>query len=121
MVKIKSGTLEAIALAAQNVYPDEFIALLGSRKKGIIDEFVVLPATFGESFSSLRMDLLPFDKSIVGSVHSHPSRSARPSQGDLLAFPAMGEIHLIIAYPFSLGSARAFDAKGKELVLEVLE
>ncbi|MCX6799066.1 MAG: Mov34/MPN/PAD-1 family protein [Candidatus Diapherotrites archaeon] len=120
MVKIKRGTLEDIAEAARNVYPDEFIALLGS-KKGVINHLVVLPATFGSDSSSLRLDLLPFDMSVAGSVHSHPSRNARPSRGDLGAFTQTGEIHLIIAFPFSLSSIRAFNAKGKELEIEAIE
>ena len=123
MVKIKRQTLQALVVAAQNTFPHEFIALLG-RKKGkekIINEFIILPATFGETFSSIRLDLLPYTSGAIGSVHSHPGPSASPSRGDLAAFRAMGEIHLIIAFPFSFESTRAFDASGKQLQLEVVE
>lgn len=88
---------------------------------GVIDEFIVLPATFGETFSSIRLDLLPYTSGAIGSVHSHPGPIASPSRGDLAAFRAMGEIHLIIAFPFSFESTRAFDASGKQLPLEVVE
>ncbi len=123
MVKIKKQTLQALVVAAQNTYPHEFIALLGRREKksSVIDEFIILPATFGETFSSIRLDLLPYTSGAIGSVHSHPGPSASPSRGDLAAFRAMGEIHLIIAYPFSFESVRAFDASGKQLQLEVVE
>jgi proteasome lid subunit RPN8/RPN11 len=123
VVKIKRQTLQALVIAAQNTYPHEFIALLGStqKKSGVIDEFIVLPATFGETFSSIRLDLLPYTSGAIGSVHSHPGPSASPSRGDLSAFRAMGEIHLIIAYPFSFESTKAFDANGKQLQLEVVE
>ena len=120
--KIKKSTLESICSAARNVYPNEFIALLGSSKRnGTIDELVVLPATFGEDFSSIRFDLLPFDSSIAGSVHSHPDSDARPSSADLQVFKETGETHLIIAHPFSFSSTRAFGANGKALKIEVVE
>lgn len=108
--------------AARNVYPKEFIAFLGStQKNSVIDELVMLPSTFGEGFSSIRMDLLPIDKSIVGSVHSHPSPNAFPSRADKSFFPKTGEIHLIIAYPFNISSIAAFNAKGKPVRVEVVE
>ena len=122
MAKIKRLTLEAILQAARNTYPREFIALLGSKKKGsnVIDEFVLLPSTYGANFSSIRLDLLPYSVGTVGSVHSHPGPYATPSKADLRAFSRFGKINLIISYPFSLESARAFDAEGKELEIEVV-
>jgi len=122
MAAIRKSTLEAVLLAARNTYPDEFIALLSSKGKNkVADEFVLLPAIYGKSFSSIRLDLLPLDKSILGSVHSHPGPNASPSSADKRAFRHMGEMHLILAAPFNLESARAFDANGKEFPLEVLE
>ena len=121
MPKIKQATLESIIIAAQNTYPDEFIALLGADKKKVIKELVILPSTYGSTFSSIRRDLVPFDSSIVGSVHSHPSHSNRPSSGDLKAFPGMGEVHLIICMPFDLNSIKAYDVKGNELEIEAVE
>jgi len=122
MPKIKKSALEDLCIAARNTFPNEFIALLSSSKRnGIIDEFVVLPAVYGDRFASVRLDLMPVDKSIVGSIHSHPGRSALPSPADLGVFKRTGEMHLIIAYPFSFETARAFDAKGKELAIEMVE
>jgi proteasome lid subunit RPN8/RPN11 len=121
MVAIKKATLEALLLAAKNTYPDEFIALLSSKRGKAIDEFVLLPATYGKSFSSIRTDLAPYDSGIRGSVHSHPGPNARPSRADLRAFRAMGEIHLIIAAPFNFNSVRAFKANGEETKIEVVE
>jgi len=122
MVSIRKGTLEAVLLAAKNTYPDEFIAMLSSKKNdGLIDEYVLLPSTYGKSFSSIRLDLMPYDSNVMGSVHSHPSPNAFPSKGDLRAFKKMGEIHLIIAYPFSFESTRAFNIQGKETEIVVIE
>ncbi len=121
MVRIKRKTLEAIIEAARNTYPEEFIALLGSRGSGAIDEFILLPSVYGTTFSSIRLDLLPYTANAKGSVHSHPGPYARPSKQDLAAFKAMGEIHLIIAYPFSFENSKAFDAEGKQLEIELVE
>lgn len=120
MVAIKKATLEALLLAAKNTYPDEFIALLSSKRGKTIDEFVLLPAIYGKSMSVISTDLAPYDKSIKGSVHSHPGPNARPSRADLRAFRAMGEIHLIIAAPFNFNSVRAFNANGSETKIEVV-
>jgi proteasome lid subunit RPN8/RPN11 len=122
MVEIKKATLEALLLAAKNTFPDEFIALLSSAAGGnAIDEFVLLPATYGKDFSSIRLDLAPYDKNVRGSVHSHPGPYARPSRADLRAFRAMGKIHLIIAAPFNLQSVKAFNAAGIEEKISVIE
>ena len=122
MITIKRGTLEAILLAARNTFPNEFIALLSSKHgKKVIDEYVLLPSIYGKSFSSIRLDLMPHDENIRGSVHSHPSRFAMPSNADLRAFKAMGETHLIVASPFSLETVRAFDKAGKSIEMEVIE
>ena len=122
MVSIKKATLEALILAARNTYPDEFIALLSSKKENkIIDEYVLLPSTYGKTFSSIRMDLLPYDDQVLGIIHSHPSTSAMPSRADKRAFKKMGEIHLIIANPFTLESVNAFNKDGEIIELIVIE
>ncbi|MDD5148690.1 MAG: Mov34/MPN/PAD-1 family protein [Candidatus ainarchaeum sp.] len=118
---IRRGTIESIIEAAKNVYPKEFVSLLGSKKKnGTIDELVVAPATFGDSFSSVDLYDLPFDKGIIGSVHSHPSPDNRPSSADKRFFKKTGEIHLIIGYPFTINNIRAFNAEGKQIGIEVI-
>ncbi len=122
MAAIKKGTLEAVVLAARNTFPDEFLALLSSKAKNkVIDEFVLLPAVYGKTFSRIRLDLLPYNLGAIGSVHSHPSPNAMPSRADLRAFKAMGEIHLIIAKPFTLETVKAFDKSGRQVKLEVVE
>ena len=121
MTKIKRATLEAIILAARNTFPNEFLALLSSKKGKAIDEYVLLPSVYGKTYSSIRLDLLPYNSGVIGSVHSHPGPSNRPSRGDLRSFRSLGEIHLIIATPFSFGSVKAFDNNGEEVELEVVE
>ena len=117
---IRKGTLDSIIIAARNVYPNEFFSMLGG-KGGMIEELVVVPAIFGEDFSSYRLDLLPIDRGIIGSVHSHPSPANYPSFADLDSFAKFGEIHLIIGYPYDFNTIRAFDNKGKKVALRVNE
>ncbi|MEW6294755.1 MAG: Mov34/MPN/PAD-1 family protein [Candidatus Diapherotrites archaeon] len=121
MIKIRLAVIESIVMASQNTFPDEFISLLGVDREGIISELVVLPAVFGSNFSSVRMDLVPFDRKVIGSIHSHPSHNNRPSQGDLHVFSRMGKVHFIICMPFNLNSLKAYNVKGLELPFEVIE
>ncbi|MBI5872437.1 Mov34/MPN/PAD-1 family protein [archaeon] len=119
-MRFRRELLESLCKAAETVYPDEFIALLSVKgNPELVEEFVVVQATFGKNFSSFRLDLLPFDSKIVGSIHSHPSSSNNPSPADLRVF-SRGKINLIIAWPFDLKSIKAFDSSGKqvELVIE---
>ncbi len=120
--KIKESTLEDILEASRNTYPNEFMALLGGDKKaGVVDEIVIVPATYGREHAIIHTNQVPMDFRIMGSVHSHPSPNAFPSKGDLRTFPRLGEIHFIIAYPFDLNSTRAFDSAGNEIEFEVIE
>ncbi|HZX34786.1 MAG TPA: Mov34/MPN/PAD-1 family protein [archaeon] len=117
---IKSAALESITEAAKNVYPNEFFSLLGGKNK-TIEELVVVPAIYGKDFSSYRLDLVPFDSGIIGSVHSHPSPASFPSKADLSSFERKGEIHLIIGHPYTFNTISAFDRKGGSVRLEVVE
>jgi len=116
-MRFKRELLESLCDACRNVYPDEFVALLSVKQdNGLVEEFVAVPATFGKNFSSYRLDLLPFDSKIVGSIHSHPSSSNNPSTADLRVF-SRGRVNLIIAWPFDLKSMKAFDNFGKQIEL----
>ena len=115
-------TLESIIIGAEHSHPKEFMALLGSRGKNkVIDELVFLPVESGEDFASIRLDLLPFDGKVVGSVHSHPGGIALPSRQDIETFPEIGKIHFIIAEPYSIKELKAFDVKGERLEWGLLE
>jgi len=121
MIKIKETVLESVCIAARNVYPNEFISMLGKNKENEINELVVFPAVYGRNFSSIRTDLIPFDRSIIGTIHSHPNRNNNPSQGDLKVFSALGEIHLIICWPFNLDNIKSFNRQGKEINSEAVK
>jgi len=120
MWNIKSETVENILLACKNTYPDEFSALLGGdTKKKIIEEIVVVPTIYGDRHAIMRADLIPYDSKIIGTIHSHPTEFTIPSSADLNAFSKLGEIHLIVAYPYNFYSISAYDAKGKNIEFKI--
>ncbi len=120
--KITRSLIRNLMHAAQNVYPDEFIALLSVTESDphLISEFVVIPAEFGRTHSQLHEELIPTDPLIVGSVHSHPSPSARASEQDLIAFSRLGEVHLILRHPYSESSFRAYLRNGKSVTIPLV-
>lgn len=121
MWKIKLATVESIIEAARNTYPEEFMSLLGGDKDAkTIDELVVVPAVFGKTFTLVQSHLIPFDRKIVGSVHSHPSGYAHPSAGDLNSFSAFGVIHLIIGSPYTFDSIRAYNVGGRPVKVKAV-
>lgn len=121
--KITPALVENICSSARSTYPDEFISLLGVKEKGshTLSELVVVPAEFGKTHSSLRIDLIPFDPLIVGSIHSHPSPNARPSSADKNFFSRLGSIHIIIGHPYTFNTMRAYLSNGKPISLPLGE
>lgn len=121
LVLIPLQLAESIFEAAMNTYPREFIALIEGKKvcgKVILQKLVVLPSTFGNNFSSIRLDLLPIGHKIVASVHSHPNGNLTPSKQDLAMFSRLGLVNLIVD-PLNK-RIKAFDTKGVELKLSFL-
>jgi len=107
--------LSLICESAKSTYPNEFAGFLrvDDDKKHIITEVVLLPGTISGSHHALyKMHMMPVDFSIIGTVHSHPSGSAHPSEADLQLFQRFGKTHMIVAYPYSFDSWEAYDGKG---------
>lgn len=108
--EIRDGVLEY----ARSGYPNEVLLLLrGKVRNGtaFIESLVIPPFARGSSNRAYfnRMALPP-DRSLVGSIHSHPSGVALPSTEDLLY--GYGPVIMIIGYPDQI---RAFDKSGKML------
>ena len=100
MVHITDTAAQFILEASRNFYPKEFIGLLRAQNE-VITEILILPAsTYGEGFASIHWASVPIDKSIVGSIHSHPSPNFRPSRQDLIYFRKTGNTHIIAYYPY---------------------
>jgi len=121
-VLLKRDILETIIEAAWNAHPRETLFLLrGSLHKGeaVVEELLVPPlANYGYGFTSFPSFMLPFDPSIIGSAHSHPSGSLRPSVEDLNL--AYGAILIIIAYPYGEDRIAAYNGRGNRLTLKLV-
>lgn len=120
---IEKECLETIKEGAKSLHPNEFLALLSvGNRKGVISEIVMLPQMiYGKKHATYNIYMMPIDRSIVGTVHSHPSGVAEPSEEDLLSFRKHGRLHIIIAYPYDDFSWKAYDYNGNEIKLEVIE
>lgn len=121
--KIKRECLELILESAKSTYPNEFGALLrvDSERKDTIIELVLLPGTIsGDSHAIFRLHMMPIDFSIIGTVHSHPSPSARPSDADLQLFRKHGKVHIISAEPFSINSWKGYNHNGNEIEVKIV-
>ncbi len=121
--KIKKKCLKIILESAKSIYPKEFGGLLrvDTNIKNTIIEVILLPGTIsGGSQALFSLHMLPIDFSIVGTVHSHPSSSYRPSEADKMLFNKYGKIHVIIASPFSSTSWKAYDKKGEQMAMHII-
>jgi len=121
--KIKRECLSLIFECAKSNFPNEFGGLLrvDINNKDTIIEIVILPGTVsGDSHAIFQMHMRPIDFSIVGTVHSHPSPFAQPSDADIQLFGKYGKIHIISASPFNEDSWKAYDHNGKKLNVTVI-
>lgn len=119
--KIKRATLKLICEVANENHPNEFVGLL--RAEGdVISELILLPGTLaGAESAMLQLHMKPYDPTIIGSVHSHPTYSNLPSAQDLQFFSRLGFVNIIVAKPYELNSCRAYDPYGNELKLEIVD
>jgi len=122
--KITRKCLELIFESSKSNYPQEFGALLRVDRvdKNTIIEVVLLPGTIsGDSHAIFHLHMLPIDYSIVGTVHSHPSSIARPSDADLDLFNHFGKIHIIVGVSANGNiSWQAYDYAGRGVAIEII-
>ena len=121
--KIKRKCLDLILECAKSEYPNEFGGLLhvDTDAEHTISELVLLPGTVsGESHAIFQLHMLPIDFSIVGTVHSHPSPNANPSDADLHLFGKHGRVHIIVASPFTDLSWEGYDYNGNKVKIKVV-
>jgi len=116
-VTIKKDALEAYLELCREVFPNENIMLIRGRVKGEtaeVEEFLIPPfSTYGEGFSGFQPHMLPFDLSIIGVAHSHPSGNTAPSTEDLNS--TYGKLMIIAGYPYNERSVSVYNSKGERL------
>jgi len=118
---IDRSLLEMINEAARDSLPNEFIALLRA-EDGVIHELILLPGTLqGEDSAQIMLNMMPIDYTVVGTVHSHPGYSNRPSVQDLSFFRHYGGVHIITCQPFDERSWRSYDSQGGRKTLPIVD
>jgi proteasome lid subunit RPN8/RPN11 len=120
-VILAKATADGIITYAKSCHPNEGILILQGKHKQnttFINGLVIPPfSTHGPFYSGFSGYELPFDLSYIGTVHSHPSGSTRPSLEDLHNY--FGLISLIIGFPYEYDTISAFDRNGRKLQLEI--
>lgn len=117
---IRADVLEMICEAARATHPNEFGAVLRA-EQGIVTELVLVPGTLGgDRHAILPLGYLPVDRTIVGTVHSHPGPYAIPSSADEELFRGFGHTHIIIAEPYDGTTWIAYDQDARQIELDVV-
>ncbi len=118
-VTLKKDTRDGILSYCKMNHPNEGLLILkGKSRKGntTIDGLIVPPfSESGPTFAGFPHSFLPFDLSYVGTVHSHPSGSAKPSVTDLHNF--FGLVSLIVKSPYEDDDIFAWDSNGDSIKL----
>jgi len=111
---------DSIITYAKSWHPNEGILILqGKKDKNLIKVTgLVIPpfSTHGPYYSGFPMYELPFDLSYIGTIHSHPGGSNKPSLEDLNHF--FGLVSLIICHPYEVQNIAAYDRNGNNMELE---
>ncbi len=107
---------------ARQTHPREFLGLLRI-KGGVLSEYLFPPGMQSSGTSAIFFaHRVPFDRSIIASIHSHPSGNTRPSQTDLHMFSSGQNLfHLVIGFPYNLTTIQVYDRRGNQIPLEIVE
>ncbi len=120
MWKIKKNLLNEMLNASNNNYPNEFICFLGGKSKlEEITEFVFLPSETDENSASINQQAMPYDETIIGSLHSHPNSTNTPSLADKKLFVKY-PINFILGYPFLIENTGVYDKKSNKIKIELI-
>jgi proteasome lid subunit RPN8/RPN11 len=121
-VFITRQAADGIVTYSKTCHPNEGILILrgkSNKDEIFIDGLIVPPfSVHGPYYSSFPTYDLPFDLSYVGTAHSHPSGSNKPSLEDLNNY--YGSVSIIINYPYTYNTIAAFDIDGNNLELQII-
>ena len=121
-VVISRTSANGIISYSKALHPNEGILILQGKltKEQVIIEGLVIPpfASSGPYYSGFSNYNLPFDNSYVGSAHSHPGGSNRPSLEDLNR-GFYGAVSIIISHPYEDSTIAAYDRNGTKLEIKI--
>lgn len=117
-VRVDREVLESAIYYSKKSYPNEFLAFFDGEIKDkilYITGLIFLLGERSERSAIIHTDLIPMNTKYVGSVHSHPGPSARPSDADLRTFSKNGYFHMIVCLPYSLETFKSYDRYGQPM------
>lgn len=121
-VVISRNVANGIISYSKVLHPNEAILILRgktTREQVVVEGLVIPPfASSGPYYSGFSDFHLPFDNSYIGTAHSHPSGSNRPSLEDLNR-GFYGAVSIIISYPYEDKTIAAYDKDGSRLEIKV--
>ncbi len=113
---------DGIITYSKTWHPNEGILILQgkSNKSEILIEGLVVPpfSSHGPYYSGFPTYDLPFDLSYIGTAHSHPGGSNKPSLEDLNNY--FGVVSIIICHPYEDETIGAFDRNGRNMDFKIL-
>ena len=123
-IKIRKNAFLSMLAGAKAAYPNEFICLLRGEKNEndlVIEDTLIPPGIMtSETMTSFSDWMLPWIEGLVGTFHSHPGGSARPSKEDKWLFSQKGGVHFIAADPFGAKDVAAYLGNGKKVDFVVI-
>ncbi len=121
-VVITRQAADGIITWSKTHHPNEAILILQGKntKDAIIVNGLVIPpfAQSGPFFSGFSLHDLPYTIPNVGTAHSHPGGSNRPSLEDLNHFS--GYVSVIISHPYEDENIGAYDRNGNSLEIKIV-
>lgn len=122
-IEITRQVADGIITYSRAKHPNEAILVLQgdtSKDRILIDRLVIPPFSMsGPYYSGFPIHDLPFDLSYLGTAHSHPGGSNRPSLEDLNHF--YGSVSIIISHPYEDENIGAFDRNGDPFELKIVD
>lgn len=123
VVVLRRDLLESVLEYARETHPNEMLVLIRADVKGdvaTVRDLVFPPFEVqGSFFVYFNPTALPPYLDVLGSIHSHPTGSLKPSVNDLIH--GYGPVIIIVAYPYDVGSVAAYNKKGERIRLVVTD
>jgi proteasome lid subunit RPN8/RPN11 len=122
-IVITRQSADGIITYSKTHHPNEAILVLQGKKDKddiVVNSLIIPPFSMsGPFYSGFPVYDLPFDLSYIGTAHSHPGGSNRPSLDDLNHF--YGMVSIIISHPYEDETIAAYDRNGNSLELRIVD
>jgi proteasome lid subunit RPN8/RPN11 len=122
-IVITRQSADGIITYSKTHHPNEAILVLQGKKDKddiVVNSLIIPPFSMsGPFYSGFPVYDLPFDLSYIGTAHSHPGGSNRPSLDDLNHF--YGMVSIIISHPYEDETIGAYDRNGNSLELRIVD